>query len=108
MRRIQTYCFGILALCGATRVVLAAPKSSGIDVRVGPPQSHHNLDEYGTATVSWLERSVNFPGPGAVALNAFADSQTSDRLELLIDGVVKSSMSGVHRVGPMATQVDAG
>jgi hypothetical protein len=62
MRIIHTSCFGILLLCSAPPSRAATPQAGGADIRVGPPQAHHNLRDHGSATVSWLERSVNFPG----------------------------------------------
>jgi len=108
MRKLLSTNLAILALVAALPAGKAAAPIAKFDMRVGPPTEHHNLGNYGTPTVSWLERSVTFSGAGYVMLQAFADSQNSDRLELLIDGTPTKSMSGAQRSGQLIAPVAAG
>jgi hypothetical protein len=108
MRKILSINLAILALVAALPAARAAVPITRFDMRVGPPPEHHNLGNHGPATISWLERSVAFPSDGYVMLQAFADSQNSDRLELLIDGTTTKTMSGAQRSGQLIATVAAG
>jgi hypothetical protein len=108
MRKLLSTNLAILALVSALPAARAVAPIAKFDMRVGPPATHHNLGNYGTPTVSWLERSVTFSGAGYVMLQAFADSQNSDRLELLIDGTPTKSMSGAQRSGQLIAPVATG
>jgi hypothetical protein len=107
MRRHLDLVLLAVAFAAATPAAKAAAIGGG-DVHVGPPLAQHNLGDYGTPTASWLERTVTFPGSGYVTLNAYADTQSSDRLELIIDGATAGSMSGSQRCGRLAAPVGAG
>jgi len=108
MRRVLISSLGILAFLSASARGHTATGSLGLDNHVGPPQAHRNLGNYGTPTVSWLERSVSLSAAGYISFGCFGDSQNSDRLELLIDGSTATAMSGFHRVGEWAAPLSSG
>ena len=99
MRKLLSTNLAILALVAALPAGKAAAPIAKFDMRVGPPTEHHNLGNYGTPSVSWLERSVTFSGAGYVILQAFDSS--------VLAGLVASTCSsGSMLPGPNSRRIE--
>ncbi len=109
MKTTSLITIGLVAVLIPCEARTASRESLGVPCRIESPPAQRDLGDLGSSTSSWVERTLSWRDPGWVELDAFVDSQSeSDRFEVLVDGVVKASLSGERQMRRLYVPVTAG